>query len=185
MWPTRSGCSSWTHPSKPPWPNSELSVGHAKVLLGLQLEAERQSLATTIINEGLSVRKRTASVSSKAGTSPRPPAASRKTKPPPPPPARHRLGFFEASLSQRLETPVHFKHGTADQEDHNRLQGHGRPGADHGRAGVGVRSILGTGPARTPSIYFPLTRMFRYHTSSPWCWITMCPLDSPAVAATS
>ena len=96
--------------------NSELSVGHAKVLLGLPDEAERQSLATTIIHEGLSVREaenrvrilKGGEVAQAARSIPQNQTTTAAPRPP-------QVGLFETSLSQKLQAPVSFKHGTSDR----------------------------------------------------------------------
>ena len=90
----------------------ELSVGHAKVLLGLPAENDRKELAEKIVSEGLSVRESENEVrqlkgedlaqAAKNASSPRTTTANL----PPPPEVEH----FQNSLGQKLSTHVSLKH---------------------------------------------------------------------------
>jgi ParB family chromosome partitioning protein len=90
----------------------ELSVGHAKVLLGLPAENDRKDLAEKIVSERLSVREAENEVrqikgedlaqAAKNASSPRTTTANR----PPPPEVEH----FQNSLGQKLSTSVSLKH---------------------------------------------------------------------------
>ena len=90
----------------------ELSVGHAKVLLGLPLEKDRKDLADKIVSERLSVRESEKEVRQRKGedlaqaaknaSSPRTTTANL----PPPPEVEH----FQNTLGAKLSTPVSLKH---------------------------------------------------------------------------
>ena len=97
--------------------SGELSVGHAKVLLGLPEEILRHELAQKIVTNGLSVREAEAEVRLLTGkevaqaakniSSPRTTTANL----PPPPEVEH----YQSSLSDKLSTPVSVKHNHSNR----------------------------------------------------------------------
>jgi len=96
--------------------SATLSVGHAKVLLGLPLEADRLTLAKRIVDEGLSVRAAEAEVRILKGEESAiaariaTPAESATAIPKPAQVVR-----FEKALGEKLAAGVSFKHGSADR----------------------------------------------------------------------
>ena len=97
--------------------SGELSVGHAKVLLGVPSDADRIELAEKIVSEGLSVRDSEKEVrllkgeeiaqAAKNISSPRTTTANL----PPPPEVEH----YQNSLADKLSTPVSVKHNHSNR----------------------------------------------------------------------
>ena len=94
--------------------SGDLSVGHAKVLLGLVSETDRLSLARRIVSEGLSVRDAEKEVRVLKGEEPaavRSTSSSEAAKAIPKP---VEVARFEKALGDKLAAGVSFKHGTGD-----------------------------------------------------------------------
>jgi len=95
--------------------SGDLSVGHAKVLLGLASETDRLSLARRIVSEGLSVRDAEKEVRVLKGEAPvstvRSTASSEAATAMPKP---VEVARFEKALGDKLAAGVSFKHGTGD-----------------------------------------------------------------------
>jgi ParB family chromosome partitioning protein len=95
----------------------QITVGHAKVLLGLTDEAARQVLADNIVEEGLSVREAENQVRemkggelSQAAKNIGSPRTTTGNLPPPP-----EVLHFQDSLGDKLSTPVALKHSHSNR----------------------------------------------------------------------
>ena len=94
----------------------QLSVGHAKVLLGLPSEADRRTLARRIVDEGMSVRDAEDQVRLIKGEAL--PLAARVATPSESASALLKptaVARFEKSLGDKLAASVEFKHGAGDR----------------------------------------------------------------------
>lgn len=85
----------------------KISVGHAKVILGLELPGQQQSTAQRVIRENLNVRQTEALVARLQTHDP----ASGKSVPLPPPEDTHVLSL-ENKIRERLGTKVHLRYAS-------------------------------------------------------------------------
>jgi ParB family chromosome partitioning protein len=85
-----------------------LSVGHAKVILGLVLEKDQSHAAERVIKEGLNVRQTEGLVAKLQTRSAKTPGDN--VKPPPPVSVDSNLARLEEKLREKFGTKVHLKY---------------------------------------------------------------------------